>query len=94
MDIRLETGYDSGRSTIDISIMGMNIKSLPLLNGDEIREMVRPIIENRIALETGNWKAARKLSYLTVYGIERCRESFPEISDTGQDSEFSQESPQ
>lgn len=87
MDIKVETGYDSGHTTIDISIMGMDITSLPLLNGDEIREMSRPIIENKIALETGNRERARKISRLLVYGEQRYRELFPEDFSDGTGSQ-------
>ena len=75
-------GFDPIR--VDIHLTDVDIKSLPSLTGDEIREMVRPIYENQLSLEYGDAdrKEARRLSYLAVYGKERCRESFPALFDT------------
>lgn len=92
MEIRIETGYSQGRMTVDISLESVDITSLPSLNGDEIREVVRPIIENKLFLENGNRGNSRKLSYQYVYGKERCRESFPGLFDSGQESESSRSS--
>ena len=92
MEIKIETGTkDLGRLTANIHLMEVDIKSLPSLTGDEIREMVRPIIESRLWLDNPNVdrEHARKFSYLHVYGKERCHESFPELFDTERDSESS-----
>ena len=92
MEIKIETGTKSlGRLTVDIHLMDVDIESLPSLTGEEIREMVRPIIESRLWLENPNVdrEYARRFSYLCVYGKERCHESFPEFFGTEQESESS-----
>lgn len=92
MEIKIEVNDGTSLTPIkvDISIYGMDAAILPSLKGDEIRDMVRPMIENKLFLETGNRENSRKLSYLYVHGKERCRESFPELFDNGQESESGQ----
>lgn len=93
MEIRVETGYAQGRMTVDISLTGMDITRLPLLNGDEIREMARPIIENKLFLENGNREASGRLSRLYVYGEQRCRELFPKDFSDGAGSHYGRPQP-
>lgn len=89
MEIKIEVndGVSFTPIKVDISLYNMDAAMLSSLNGDEIRDMARPMIENKLFLENGNRETSRKLSYLLVYGKERCRESFPWLFDNEQESE-------
>lgn len=86
MEIKIEVndGVSLTLVKVDISLYGMDAAMLPSLNGDEIREMVRPIIENKLLLETGKKEYSRRISRLLAYGEQRCRELFPEDFSDGE----------
>lgn len=83
---RLEKAYEI---KLDLCIEDMDIKNLPSFSIDEIRAMVLPQVERLLLNNGGSEKGSKSLSRLMVYGEERCRELFPELFDSQEDSHSS-----